>query len=61
MGGYLIFINNGTYRFFQADLPAGSTILNGASFPIKVELRWENQNDVCNSISRIAISEITKK
>jgi hypothetical protein len=61
-GGYLIFIDNFTYRFFDTDLPAGTTFLNGAnSFPITVEVEFENQSNLCNGIDRISISSITEK
>ena len=61
-GGYLIFINNFTYRFFDADLPAGTTFLNGAnSFPIDVEIEFENQSNLCNGIDRITISSIIER
>ncbi|WMX15840.1 MULTISPECIES: hypothetical protein [unclassified Aureispira] len=60
-GGYLILINNFTYRFFDADLPAGTTFLNNATFPITVELEFENQSNLCNNIDRISISRIVEK
>lgn len=60
-GGYLVFINNFTYRFFEADLPAGTTLLNGATFPIDVEIEFENQSDLCNGIDRISISRIVER
>lgn len=59
-GGYLVFIDNFTYRFFEADLPAGTTLLNGATFPIDVEIEFENQSDLCNGIDRISISRIVE-
>ncbi|MBL4650751.1 MAG: hypothetical protein JKY03_13555 [Aureispira sp.] len=61
-GGYLIFIDNFTYRFFDADLPAGTTFLNGTnSFPIVVEIEFKNQSNLCNGIDQISISSITEK
>lgn len=61
-GGYLILINNFTYRFFDSDLPAGTTFLNGANaFPITVEIEFENQSNLCNGIDRISISSIIEK
>lgn len=60
-GGYLIAINNFTYRFFEADLPAGTTLLDGAVFPMDVELKYEAQSDICNGIDRIVIQQIAKK
>lgn len=65
-GGYFILINNDgtptTYRFFEADLPTGSTVLDApVSFPIDVELDWENQSDFCNSVSRIKINQIARR
>jgi hypothetical protein len=61
-GGYLILINNATYRFFDADLPAGTTFLNGVnSFPVDVEIEFENQSNLCNGIDRISISSIIER
>jgi len=58
-GGYLILIGNFTYRFFESDLPAGTTFLNGATnFPITVEIDYEQQSDLCNGIDRISVSQI---
>lgn len=61
-GGYLIFIDNFTYRFFDADLPAGTTFLDGTNtFPITVEIEFENQSNFCSGVDRISISSITEK
>ena len=61
-GGYLILIDNATYRFFDADLPAGTTFLNGTnSFPIAVEIVFETKSNLCNGIDGISISSITEK
>jgi len=65
-GGYFILISNDgtptTYRFFDADLPAGSTVLDApVTFPLDVELEWENQSDFCNGISRISIKQIARR
>ena len=61
-GGYLILIDNFTYRFFDADLPAGTTILDGANtFPINVEIDFDNQSNLCNGIDRITVNEITER
>jgi hypothetical protein len=57
-GGYLIIIDNFTYRFFDSDLPAGTTFLNGATFPVTVEIDYEQQSDLCNNMDRISISQI---
>ena len=64
-GGYFILVDQGTqqatYRFFQSDLPAGSTILNNPSYPVYVDLIYEAKNNFCNGIDGITISEIIKK
>lgn len=61
-GGYLIIIDKFTYRFFDADLPAGTTFLDGVrTFPITVELDYEQQSDLCNGIDRISISQIIEQ
>jgi len=61
-GGYLVLIDNFTYRFFDADLPDGTTFLDGTNtYPIDVEIEFENQSNLCNGIDRISISEITEK
>ncbi len=60
-GGYKIVVDQFTYRFFDDDLPSGSTILQGAIFPLRVELRFEQESDLCNGIDRITIEEIKKK
>ena len=59
-GGYLIVIDQFTYRFFDGDLPSGSTVLNNPTYPIEVELRFEQESDLCNGIDRISIEEIKK-
>lgn len=60
-GGYLIIIDQFTYRFFDSDLPVGNTVLQGAVFPLDVELRFEQESDLCNNIDRISIQEITER
>lgn len=60
-GGYMVLINKFTYRFFEADLPAGSTILDGATYPLDVELEFENQSNLCNGIDQITIKQISKR
>lgn len=60
-GGYLIIIDQFTYRFFESDLPAGNTTLDGATFPLEVELRFENESDFCTDIDRISIQEMKRK
>lgn len=60
-GGYLIVIGQLTYRFFESDLPTGSTVLQNASFPIDVELEYEDQSDLCNGLNRIVIKSIARK
>lgn len=58
-GGYLIIVDQFTYRFFDSDLPSGNTVLQGASYPLDVELRFENESDFCNNIDRISIQEMS--
>lgn len=59
--GYLIVIDRVTYRFLESDLPKGSTILKGATYPLNVELRFEKEGDLCNDIDRISIQEMKKR
>lgn len=60
-GGYLIIVDQFTYRFFDSDLPAGNTTLQGAAFPLDVDLRFSNESDLCNNIDRISIQEMSKR
>ena len=60
-GGYLIIVDQFTYRFFDSDLPVGNTTLQGATFPLDVDLRFENESDFCNNIDRISIQEISRR
>jgi hypothetical protein len=59
-GGYLMVIDQFTYRFFESDLPSGSTVLDNPTYPIDMELRFEQESDLCNGVDRISIEEIKK-
>lgn len=60
-GGYLIIIDQFTYRFFDSDLPTGNTTLQGATFPLDVDLRFSNESDLCNGIDRISVQEMSRR
>jgi hypothetical protein len=58
-GGYLIKINNSTYRF--RDLPEQNNInLENASFPIEVILEWKKHPNptLCNEIIILRIEKM---
>lgn len=57
-GGYIIVINRFTYRFFAEDIPNGNTLLDGATFPLDVLVRFENEGTDCNGINRIKLQSL---
>jgi len=56
-GGYFITIEGIQYRFEKTELPDNFTF-NDAELPLKVELNWELNKEICSGFNWIVISEI---
>jgi hypothetical protein len=56
-GGYFITIDGAKYRFDKLQLPDNFTF-NDNQLPLKVELNWKLNNELCSGLNWIAISKI---
>jgi len=56
-GGYFITIDGTQYRFEKTELP-DNFIFNDNELPLKVELNWKLNNELCSGLNWIAISKI---
>lgn len=58
-GGYIIAIDNMAYRAFKEDFPEDGRILDGASLPMEVMLRFKKKEQECQD--HISINAIRRR